>query len=289
MRTEAEHGIQLRKVKNYYDTAQKYYERVWYSGNRGLGLHYGIWADGVQNRIEAIEKENEILAHFAQIKQGDLVCDAGCGVGGSGIWLARHRGARVVALNIVRKQLREGQVLAERNAVTEPLNFIEADYHHIPFAPHSFDAFWSLESLEHSDDVGQFISEAYTLLKPGGIAVIAATFRGTKIPSEKQKQQLQVGFRAAGAFTDFHSDEEVADILIKSGFSTVKNICLTGHVMPSADEMEMMCQVGLPFAKLGHQMGLISQIMVDNTAWGTYQADLFRKNITSYHVLVAQK
>ena len=37
----------------------------------------------------------------ARVREGDLVLDAGCGLGGSAIWLARSRGARVVGINIV--------------------------------------------------------------------------------------------------------------------------------------------------------------------------------------------
>lgn len=286
---EQEHKVQLERIRKYYSTAQKYYERMWYRGNQGLGLHYGFRTKDVKNRIEAIAKENEILADLAHVEAGDLVLDAGSGVGGSGIWLAHHRGAKTYELNISHPQLLKGQQLAARNSVEDALDFTEADYHMLPFAPDSFDIFWSLESIEHSDNVGEFIKEAYRVLKPRGRAIIAGTFKGDKEPTDEQTRQLNVGFTAAGAFTDFRMSVEVADAMGVSGFSPVTNLDVTPLVMESARQMKTMCQLGLPGAQLGHRLGLVSQIMVDNTGWGVYQEGLFTSGVTSYNILVAEK
>lgn len=282
---QEQHRIQLDRVNKYYATAQKYYEAMW----DRTGLHYGLWTKGVNNRIEAIAKENEVLADLARVKTGDLVLDAGCGVGGSGIWLARHRGAKTVELNISNPQLVKAQHLAGQNSVHDALTFTEADYHRVPFASDSFDIFWSLESIEHSDDVNAVIAEAYRILKPGGRAIVTGTFKGDKERTDEQTRQLNVGFSAAGAFTDFRSAAEVADIMRVSGFSSVTNLDVTPLVMESAGQMRTMCQLGLPGARLGHRLGLVSQIMVDNTEWGVYQEGLFESGVTSYNILVAEK
>jgi len=288
MERETNHAVQLSRVKDYYNVAQKYYERIWYRGNRGLGLHYGFWTEGAKGRVDALLQENEILAYVAKIKPGDMVLDAGCGVGGSAIWLAKNKGAKVIGLNIVRGQLEKGQKLSQEKVPTNSPEFIQADYQHLPFKG-AFDVFWFLESIEHSDDVRGLIEEAFVSLKPGGRAVIAGTFRGSREPNGRQKRQLDTGFRAAGAFNDFHSAEEVATFLEQGGFGHIQNIDTTNFVMKSAKQMQTMCQLALPGAKTGHRMGIISQIMVDNTAWGTYQAGLFENKVTSYNVLIAQK
>ena len=289
MPTEQEHHEQLDNVKFYYAKAQKFYEHAWYGGNKGLGLHYGLWDEGVGNRIQAIVKENEVLADLAHIHSGDLVLDAGCGVGGSGIWLSQNRGAEVVGINIAENQLGIAQELKHKFAA-EDVVFTEADYHRLPFKSGSFDIFWSLESIEHSDNPELLIQEAFRILKPGGEAVIAGTFMGRGEPTKEQEKQLLVGFQAAGAFNDFRSADNIAWLMRDSGFGKVKNIDVTKLVMPSAREMRIMCQLGLPFARLGHSInGFVSDIMVKNTEWGTYQENLFKEDITSYNILVAEK
>lgn len=288
MLTEQEHDIQLGRVQRYYDIAQNYYEIFWYRG-KGWGLHYGLWPSNVHNRTEAIIEENRVLADMVQVKAGDLILDAGCGVAGSGIWLAQNRGAKVVELNIVRKQLNKGVKLADRNRVGNALYFTEADYHRLPFLDGSFDVFWSLESIEHSDDVHSFIKEAFRVLKSGGRAVIAGAFKGKNEATEVQKAQLEVGFRAAGAFNDFRSAGQVAQLMSESGFVNVRNRDTTDLVMRSAKQMRAMCRLGLPGARLGRRIGVISQVMEDNTAWGVYQEGLFRSGVTSYNILTAEK
>lgn len=78
-----------RMVIRYYEVAQRFYTVFWHRSS--YGLHYGFWADGISDLQQAILKENEVLANLAGINRGDLVLDAGCGVGGSGVWLARER------------------------------------------------------------------------------------------------------------------------------------------------------------------------------------------------------
>lgn len=289
MTTNHEHQQHLGKIVAYYDTAQKYYENLWYYGNRGLGEHYGLWTEGVNSRIDAIIKENEVLAVIAQVKPGDLILDAGCGVAGSGIWLAQNRNACVVEVNITESQLNIGQRLANKNAVAPFLDFVLCDYHYLPLASDSIDVFWALESIEHSDNVDLLIREAFRTVKPGGRAVIAGTFKGHAEPTEKQKTQLETGMRAAGAFNDFRTAKEIIKLMDDAGFRDVCSQDVTDFVMPSAHQMRIMSEWGLPGAKLGNKLGIISDIMVDNTAWGTYQEDLFLAGVTSYHIIKAEK
>lgn len=192
MEKELEHQVQLERVVNYYKKAQKFYEAVWY--RRGFGLHYGFWTSEVNSRDEAILEENQVLADMVKIKSGDLVLDAGCGVGGSGVWLAKNRQVKVVGINIVRDQLNRGKKIININNVQEKSYLTNADYQRLPFFNRSFDVFWSLESIEHSDNVSLLISEAFRVLKKGGRAVIAGTFKGSTIASDIQKNKWKLDF-----------------------------------------------------------------------------------------------
>ena len=60
-----------------------------------LGLHCGFFDAQHRAHDEAILNMNRVLASAAGISQQDRVLDAGCGIGGSAIWLARKIGARV--------------------------------------------------------------------------------------------------------------------------------------------------------------------------------------------------
>src|SRR3989344_1947652 len=96
--TEELRAEQVKSVSSYYDVASPFYYWMWH--RRTFGLHYGLWLEGVKSRFEAITAENAFLADLAQIEAGDLVLDAGCGVGGSSAWLAKNIGAEVVGINL---------------------------------------------------------------------------------------------------------------------------------------------------------------------------------------------
>lgn len=284
MNPEREHR---EKVITYYNTAQPYYERFWYG--KSLGLHYGLWTEGVSNRHEAIIKENEVLADLATVKEGNLVLDVGCGVGGSGIWLGREREAKVVGFNIVNKQLTIGKNLARKRNLSQSLSFVRGDFQSLPFSSDAFDVFWSLESIEHATNINQFTKEAFRVLKPDGRMIVAGTFTGRKELSDEEKRQMQVGLSVAGCFTDFRIAKDVCNIAKNVGFINVRNIDQTESVMRSSKQMAAMCRLGLPVAKMLAALHLTSPILILNNEWGIYQKGLFKSGATSYNILVAEK
>lgn len=281
---EQEH---IAKIVKYYTAAQPYYERFWYG--RGLGLHYGFWIDNVSNRTEAIIKENEYLANLADVKQNDLLLDAGCGVGGSGIWLAKKRGAQIVGLNIVDKQLTKGKNLVDKRDLSQKVGFVKGDYQQLPFKDRVFDVFWSLESIEHATNLESFMKEAFRVLKPGGKIIIAGTFLGNRNISSEEKRQMDIGQSVAGCFNDFRTARSNIEIMEEAGFMDLQNLDKTAWVMKSAEQMTKMCRVGLPVAKALSALRAVPSILVLNNQWGTYQEGLFRSGATSYNILLASK
>lgn len=277
-----------KKIQEYYTVAQPYYRFLWHG--KALGLHYGLWTDKVSNKVEAILKENEVLADLAEVKQNDLVLDAGSGIGGSSIWLAKERGARVVGLNIVDRQLIRGRDLVDNRSLGQKVDFVKGDYQKLPFKDNTFDVFWSLESIEHATNLQDFMSEAFRVLKPGGRIAIAATFLGEKADiTQEEARQMKVGQEVAGCFNDFRSAKVDAEIMKKVGFVDVQNFDKTKLVMKSARLMTIMCKAGLPPAKILSALHIVSPILVKNNQWGTYQEGLFRSGATSYNILLAKK
>lgn len=278
----------LETVIKYYDATQRFYRRFWY-GRGGLGLHYGFWHLGVSNRKEAIIEENSTLADFAHTKPGDLILDAGCGVGGSGIWLAQEKKAEVVGLNIVHKQLAEGTRLSRERSLLGSLHFVEGDYHYLPFRKETFDVFWSLESIEHALNIPAMLQEAFRVLKPSGRVVIVATFKGKDQLTNEEQRKIQVGLDVAGSFVDFRTAQEVTRIMSQVGLEDIDNIEVTASVMKSAHQMKAMCRWGLPLARVLAFLGWVSPLLVQNNRWGIYQEELFSSGATSYHLLSASK
>lgn len=63
-------------------------------------IHLGFWDGGTRDYREAAINANRVLASKVALRPGERVLDAGCGAGGSAVWLARELGARVVGVNL---------------------------------------------------------------------------------------------------------------------------------------------------------------------------------------------
>ncbi|MFM9945345.1 MAG: SAM-dependent methyltransferase [Bacteroidia bacterium] len=77
-----------RDVVDYYDQTEIHYRRGW-NLSESLALHYGYWDNTTQSLPDSLRRMNERMAELANIGKDDYVLDAGCGVGGSSVFLAQ--------------------------------------------------------------------------------------------------------------------------------------------------------------------------------------------------------
>jgi tocopherol O-methyltransferase len=176
-----------QRIQHLYDTSSPLWEQIW-----GEHMHHGYYgAEGSQTKerrqaqIDLIEE----LLHWADIQQVKQILDAGCGIGGSSLYLAEKFSAQVtgITLSPVQAQraierareagLQNGGRVRWREGATEespiPLpQFQVADALNMPFDDRSFDLVWSLESGEHMPDKLKFLQECYRVLQPGGTLLL---------------------------------------------------------------------------------------------------------------------
>src|SRR3990167_10146809 len=95
--------MEKQPIVDYYDYTRRFYKYLWH-GDTG-GIHYGFWNKDTKNHKEALLNTNKVLADEANISRDDYVLDAGCGVGGSAIWLAKNIGCNVQGITITPSQI----------------------------------------------------------------------------------------------------------------------------------------------------------------------------------------
>lgn len=161
-----------KKIIDYYTHTEHSYKDSW-DLNNSLAIHYGYWDKKVKNFPQSLIRMNEVMAEAAQIKVTDKVLDAGCGVGGSAIFLAKNIGCNVIGVTLSERQVLQATTNAKQKGVNELVNFEVMNYSATNFADESFDVVWGCESICYADDKNAFIKEAYRLLKPGGRLVMA--------------------------------------------------------------------------------------------------------------------
>lgn len=164
-----------KDIIQYYQDTENAYKDSW-DLNNSLAIHYGYWDEGVSSFPESLLRMNAVMMKTADITPSDRVLDAGCGVGGSSIFLASMLGCRVTGITLSKRQAEQALANAHKKGVGELVDFKVMDYSRTDFADASFDVVWGCESICYADDKETFIKEAYRLLKPGGRLIVADGF-----------------------------------------------------------------------------------------------------------------
>jgi len=164
-----------QRIIDYYRETEHAYRDSW-DLDKSLAIHYGYWDQSVRNFPQSLIRMNALMAESAGIGSGDRVLDAGCGVGGSSIFLARTTGALVTGISLSERQVMQARAFAVEKGVEAQTEFRVMDYAATDFPAESFDVVWGCESICYADDKTAFIREAYRLLKPGGRLVVADGF-----------------------------------------------------------------------------------------------------------------
>jgi len=128
---------------------------------------------------------------------------------------AAHRGAHAFGIDIS-----EPTVLQARAAFTResPLRAAAADVRALPFRDASFDAIYSMGTIEHFDETEQAVREMARVLKPGGCAIIGVPNRHDPFLRPLLATALQaVGLYAYG-YEKSYSRRALRDMLERAGF-----------------------------------------------------------------------
>lgn len=277
----------IQDVEAYYEGTRWDYRWVW-GVRHTYSLHFGYYDETATHHKAAVANMNRVMADLVAIGPEDKVLDAGCGVGGSGIWLAENRACTAVGITPVAGQVRDARKNAARHKVGHKVSFIEADYCHAPFEGHSFDVIWALESVCHAPKKLDFYKEAYRLLKPGGRLVIGDTFRlGRPFPPEDEELIRQ--WLRCWAIPDLDSPAEHRQHAQAAGFRDFEFRDISKHTLQSILNIREHGEKWLWAAKLLNKTGIVSDVQLSNVLGTIYQYDAFQKELWCYGLLAARK
>jgi cyclopropane fatty-acyl-phospholipid synthase-like methyltransferase len=233
-------------ISRYYDLSETHYRRVWQL-DKSRSLHYGYWDNSTKNLHDALLRINEVMAEIAQIKSADRVLDAGCGIGGSSIWLARQNGCKVVGISLNQHQVDKANDFAKQLILYDKVVFEKNDYHETPYPDQFFDVIWGIESICYADRL-KFFREAKRLLKPGGRIVVADFFKRNNLNEEQTRLVSQ--WEGGWAVNQFATKEDFINGLGSSGFSELEILDITENILPSAKMLYRSSFAGMIGANL---------------------------------------
>jgi tocopherol O-methyltransferase len=285
MAKSLDHVDHVRKLISYFEDTKRDY-RLWWMTSTALAMHFGFYDEQTRNHAEALINMNRALATRAELRSSDRVLDAGCGVGGSAIWLARELGARVVGVNVVPSEIDRGRRYARRRNVAERVTFELQDMTRTAFPDGSFDVVWAIESVCHVPDKREFLAEARRLLKPGGRLVVADAFRRRR-PFGPADERLLHDWLSAWVVPDLMTPNEFTDAAEKNGFARVKFEDVSAHVRPSSRRMYRLMCVLYPLGVARRMIGLFTDVQLANRRSALDQYRVVQRDLLVYGIITA--
>ncbi|MBU4284353.1 MAG: class I SAM-dependent methyltransferase, partial [Nanoarchaeota archaeon] len=222
------------QIIKYYDSCEIDFKLLWHL-NKNYAFHYGYWDEKVKNFDQSLLRFNEIIIEKAKIKKTDRILDAGCGIGGTSIFIAKKIGCKIEGITISQNQVDKAKKLAKKLNVSSLINFSNQDYMNTKFKSGSFDVIFALESVCYSDKK-KFLREAYSLLKKGGRLIVADFFNSKSDFSDKEKKLINKwlnGWAVDSLETSLFFETKSNEI----GFKNIKYKKITDKIMNSSKRL----------------------------------------------------
>lgn len=271
------------EIVRYFDETLPYYRRFWEA--KTGALHFGMRAPARGHREELLHA-NRVLADAAAVRPGDRVLDAGCGVGGSAIWLARERRARVTGVTLCQAQARAARDAARRAGVSDLVEVRVEDYTRTSLQGESVDVVWAHESACYSASKEGLVAEARRVLRPGGRLVVADGF-AARAP-RRGERWLRSGFERGLALPRLQPLSELLCALRACGFSVTRAESRLRDVTPSCRRLFWRCLLSYPLAVIGWSGGRVSARMLANSRAGICLYPMVLLGLVDYALVLAE-
>lgn len=187
-----------KAMRHYDDMTTDFYMARWNPKH----IHCGLFEDGdipekgapfagPESLTRGLERMIEAIVAPAEIQVHHHVVDAGCGVGGTSIYLARTRGCRATGVNLNEGQLEIAEKRVNEAGQARRVSFKRGNCsHRLPFDSDSIDVVVNIESACNYSDRVQFLREVHRILKPAGRIVAMDWLMADGLTVEQHKRYI---------------------------------------------------------------------------------------------------
>jgi tocopherol O-methyltransferase len=272
-------SVSNKDIARYYDTNQIFYTLFW----SRTALHYGFWYEGTKSLAEAIRNTNNFVIEALAIDSTDTVLDAGCGVGGTGMYVAETTGAIVQGITLSDVQLKIARRRASKSTAARLLNFSKQDFTGTNFTENTFSKIFGIESICYAHRKIGFLKEAHRIMKPGGRIAVVDLFL-SKENLDAQEMKIYTKTIQGWAVPNLSTTEEFSKSLEQAGFKDVVFHDMLDHIRKSSRKIYYR-------KLLWHPIDILKSALTvgREDLSSMYQKTLFERRIATYGVFVAAK
>lgn len=275
-----------KDISDYYDQTLSHY-KSWWKLMKYKSLHYGYWDKTTKKLDESLENMNKKMAENIDAKTKFKVLDAGCGVGGAAIFLAKNYNCHVEAVTLNQKQINIANNFKKDQKLENKINFSLQDYTNTNFPDECFEIVWACESVCHSTPKTDFIKEVKRVLKKGGKLILADCFVTEKGKIDKENYIKKWG--ETWAVSEFNSKENLHDELIKNDFEINKFENISKKVEKTIKKIYWAYLLGVIPSKIYNLTHKVTRFAKIHYLSAKYQYFAYKKDLYTYNILVATK
>jgi ubiquinone/menaquinone biosynthesis C-methylase UbiE len=201
------------------------------NSNDILAIHFGHFEKGIRTHKQAVINKNKFVENLLELdnfkKKGNIILDAGCGVGGTSIFLAKkYPHINFIGLNISPGQIFLAKKFAQQYSVSNNADFIVGDFLSIGIINNYFDGIFAIQSVNRVRDKKKLLKEFSRVLKPDKKIIIDDIFL-TKKPSKHFLKLAYNLYCKKYIYSSIETLEDFKSYLVDSGFDNIKAYDIT--------------------------------------------------------------
>lgn len=205
----------VEEIQNKKQKLQKWLDQHQYT-RRGILMYERIFGDTYVS--VGGEHTTRLFTEKLNLRENMKVLDIGCGIGGSGFYMAQRFGADVHGIDLSNNMIEIA--LENRNKVgpviKHRVQFYVEDAVSMTYPENFYDVVYSRDTILHIPDKLSLFKLFYKTLKPGGKIFISDYCKGDK---ELSQQFLKY---VAGRDYKLHTVKDYGKLLEQAGFKNVE-------------------------------------------------------------------
>lgn len=254
----------------------------------GKNQHYGFWYPHTKTYKEAAENQIREIIAKANINQDSVVLDAGCGVGGPAVFIAKETNCIIHGVTLSAHEVSRALKYIDSQSLNGKVFISKDDYTKLSFPDNFFDVVYAIESVCHAVPKEDFFKEVFRVLKPSGRLIVSDGFRKRDPVNEKERRIIQT-FMYGYELKEIVESRVYEQEAIKAGFIEVFIESKIQEVERPVIFFMRMTAILRPFTTILQYINASLKVLHRNVLAGYYSGKGIEAGIADYAVLVAKK
>lgn len=175
------------------------YVRTAVNDSNDYMLNFGYWVNNDNDPVNAQHELSAIFGKFAKFDTVEIIADVGSGFSAPAVqWRSEYPHLRILCVDINYMELSTARKmvifspLLSSPAFSDRISLINASSAMLPFRNDKLDMIVAFESAQHFQSIDNFLEVSRSILKPGGLIVLAIPIVDLKSLEKGKNQKLSV-------------------------------------------------------------------------------------------------